>query len=105
VSVREDCVKNIISILCSVNRASKYPCNETNWMHYLASVYPITMTVPVSGLLVAHHQDVTIYIYIYICDSLVRVVHRRLTTRTIYRIYAWLLPDDTLLVSPKHVEV
>jgi hypothetical protein len=40
-------------------------CNETNFMHYLSSVYSITITLHVSGLLVAHHQQVTMYT----CDN------------------------------------
>jgi hypothetical protein len=31
-------------------------------MHYLSSVYSVTIPLFVSGLLVAHHQDVTMYI-------------------------------------------
>jgi hypothetical protein len=34
-------------------------------MHYLSSVYSVTIPLHVSGLLVAHHQEVTMYI----CDS------------------------------------
>jgi hypothetical protein len=41
-------------------------CNETNLMHYLSSVYSVTIPLHVSGLLVAHHQEVTMYI----CDRL-----------------------------------
>jgi hypothetical protein len=44
---------------------SKYVCNETNLMHYLSSVYCVTIPVHVSGLLVAHHQEVVMYI----CDN------------------------------------
>jgi hypothetical protein len=42
-------------------------CNETSLMQYSFSVYPITIPVHVSGLLVAHLQDVTMYTSI--CDS------------------------------------
>jgi hypothetical protein len=42
---------------------SIYACNETNLMHYLSSVYSVTIPLHVSGLLVAHHQEVTMYIY------------------------------------------
>jgi hypothetical protein len=31
-------------------------------MHYLSSVYSVTIPLQVSGLLVAHHQEVTMYI-------------------------------------------
>jgi hypothetical protein len=44
---------------------SKYACNETNLMHYLSSVYWVTTPLHVSGLLVAHHQEVAMYI----CDN------------------------------------
>jgi hypothetical protein len=37
-------------------------CNETNLMRYLSSVYSVTIPLHVSGLLVAHHQEVTMYI-------------------------------------------
>jgi hypothetical protein len=37
-------------------------CNDTNLMHYLSSVYWVTIPLHVSGLLVAHHQEVTMYI-------------------------------------------
>jgi hypothetical protein len=39
-----------------------YACNETNLMHYLFSVYSVTIPPHVLGLLVAHHQEVTMYI-------------------------------------------
>jgi hypothetical protein len=32
-------------------------------MHYLSSIYSITVPLQVLGLLVAHHQEVTMYIY------------------------------------------
>jgi hypothetical protein len=39
-------------------------------MHYLSSVYSVTTPLHVSGLLVAHHQEVTVYIcnswYVYV---------------------------------------
>jgi hypothetical protein len=41
---------------------SIYDCNETNLMHYLSSVYSVTIPLHVSGLLVAHHQEVTTHI-------------------------------------------
>jgi hypothetical protein len=40
-------------------------CNETNLMHYLSSVYSVTTPLHVSGLLVAHQQEVAMYI----CDN------------------------------------
>jgi hypothetical protein len=41
---------------------STYAHDETNLMHYLSSVYSVTIPLHVSGLLVAHHQEVTTYI-------------------------------------------
>jgi hypothetical protein len=41
-------------------------CNKTNLMYYLSSVYSVTTPLHVSGLLVALHQKVTVYI----CDNL-----------------------------------
>jgi hypothetical protein len=38
-------------------------CNETNLMHNLSSVYSVTVPLHDSGLLVAHHQEVTMYIF------------------------------------------
>jgi hypothetical protein len=40
----------------------RHACNETNLMHYLSSVYSVTIPLHVSDLLVAHHQEVTFYI-------------------------------------------
>jgi hypothetical protein len=40
-------------------------CNETNLMHCLSSVYSVTIPLHVLGLLVAHHQQVTMNI----CDN------------------------------------
>jgi hypothetical protein len=40
-------------------------CNETNLMHYLSSVNSVTTHLHVPGLLVAHNQQVTMYI----CNS------------------------------------
>jgi hypothetical protein len=37
-------------------------CNDTNLLHSLPSVYSVTVPLHVSGLLVAHHQEVTMYI-------------------------------------------
>jgi hypothetical protein len=38
-----------------------FTCNETNLMHYLSSVYSVTIPLHVLGLLVARHQEVTMY--------------------------------------------
>jgi len=37
---------------------------KTNWMHYLSSVYFVCQPVHVSGMFVAHRQEVY-YIYMY----------------------------------------
>jgi hypothetical protein len=36
--------------------------NETNLLHYLSSVYSVTIPLHISDLLFAHHQEVTMYI-------------------------------------------
>jgi hypothetical protein len=73
-----------------------HACNETNIMHYLSSVYSVTIPLHVSGLLTAHHQEVTMYV----CDNW--YVPYVLVD---CHIYTSLPPDDGLLASPKHVEV
>jgi hypothetical protein len=101
---------------------SIYVCSETNWMH---SVYSVTIPVHVSGLLVAHQQQVTTYI----CDNLYVLyilvdrwpansrlrrttstdwpanIQLRHKTHAYCHIYILLPPVDGLLGSPKHVEV
>jgi hypothetical protein len=42
-----------------------HACNKTSLMHYLSSVYSVTIPLRVLGLLVAHHQEVAMYI----CDN------------------------------------
>jgi hypothetical protein len=37
-------------------------CNKTNLMHYLSSVYSVITPLYVLGLLVAHHEEVAMYI-------------------------------------------
>jgi hypothetical protein len=54
-------------------------------MHYLSSVYSVTIPLHVSGLLVAHHQEVW-----------ARRQQLRRTTRTNCHIYTLLPPDDGL---------
>jgi hypothetical protein len=49
---------NFITVFKLVVRA----CNETKLMHYLSSLYWVTAPLHVSGLLVAHHQEVVMYI-------------------------------------------
>jgi hypothetical protein len=99
-----------------------YACNETNLMHYLSSVCSVTVPLHISGFLVAHHQEVTMYIcdHWYVLYVLVdcrcvwtlilprpadgRLRHTTSTSGHIY-LYTLLPPDDGLLESPKHVEV
>jgi hypothetical protein len=50
------------NVMCCWPCISIYGCNETNLMHYLSSVYSVTIPLNVSGLLVAHHQKVTMHI-------------------------------------------
>jgi hypothetical protein len=40
--------------------AERNACNENNLMQYLSSVYSFTIPLHVSGLLVAHHQQVAL---------------------------------------------
>ena len=99
---------------------------KTNLMHYLSSVYFVNQPPDVSGMLVAHHQElycVYIYIYIYIW-KLVRVVlfswlsvgqvgfhfspansQLKSTTRTNCFYTYSIPPDDGLQTCPKHEEV
>jgi hypothetical protein len=73
-------------------KCEEHSCNETNLMHYLSSVYSVTTPLHVSGLLVALHQDVAMYM----CDSwyvlYVLVYYRR----------AWLGWDGVCHVSMSH---
>jgi hypothetical protein len=48
---------------CSISIQEAF--NEANLMHCLSSVYSVTTPLHVSGLLVAHHQEVTMYIYMF----------------------------------------
>jgi hypothetical protein len=43
-------------------------CNETNLMHYSPSVYSFTITLRVSGLLVADHQGDNWYVLYILVD-------------------------------------
>jgi hypothetical protein len=63
------CVRDSISNMYVIMLLSRqmyvlcYVCNKTNLMHYLSSVYWVTITLHVSDLLVAHHQEVAMYVY------------------------------------------
>jgi hypothetical protein len=92
----------------------KYACNETNLMHCLSSVYWVTTPLHVLGLLVAHHEEVTMYIcgnwyVLYILVDCRQAwmecpCRLRCTTRTNCHIYTLLPPDEGQLASLKHVE-
>jgi hypothetical protein len=70
-------------------------------VHYLSSVYSVTTPLHVSALLVADHQEVTMYI----CNNWPSDSQLKRTTRTNCCIYTLLPPDDGQLANPKHVEV
>jgi hypothetical protein len=93
-------------------------CNETSLLHYLSSVYSVTIPLHVLNLLVTHHQVETMYICnnLYVLYVLVNCQQAwiptrpansqlRHTTCTSCCIYTLLPPDDGQLASPKHVEV
>jgi hypothetical protein len=65
-------------------------------MHYLSSVYSVTIPLHVSGPLVAHHQEITMYI----CDN-----WYVLCVLVDCRVYTLLPPDDGLLAGSIHVQV
>jgi hypothetical protein len=76
-------------------------CNETNLMHYASPIYSVTIPLHVSGLLVAHHQKVTMYIcnkwyvlYVLVNCKLAADSQLKRTTYPICRIYSLLPPDD-----------
>jgi hypothetical protein len=51
--------EDITIFLCFVDLASRYIyVIKTNLMHYLSSVYFVNQPLHVSGILVAHHQEV-----------------------------------------------
>ena len=55
----------LFSFLCFVDRSSRYiRVMKTNLMHCLSSVYFVSQPLHVSGIFVAHHQEVyCIYVY------------------------------------------
>jgi hypothetical protein len=57
----------LLQFLKEIDTHKKYErmCNETNLMHCVSSVYSVTIPLHVSGFLVAHRQEVTMYI----CDN------------------------------------
>jgi hypothetical protein len=91
------------------------PYNETNLMHYLSSVYSVTLLLHVSGLLVAHYQVVTMYMcnnwnvlnVLVDCSWPTKPAGSQLkrTRHTNCCTYALLPHDNEQLASSKHVEV
>jgi hypothetical protein len=77
---------------------SVFACNATNLMHYSSPVYSIITPLHVSGLLVAHLQDMDGH-------PGPPTIDLERTTRTNCHIYTLLPPEDGLLTSPKRVEV
>jgi hypothetical protein len=77
-----------------------YALNETNLMNYLSSVYSVTIPLHVSGWLVAHLKEVTMYI----CDNWY-VLYVLVDCRWDWLSYHRLLPPDVgQLATPKHIE-
>jgi hypothetical protein len=88
---------------------------EPTWCTIYLQFYWVTTPLHVSGLLVAHHQEVAMYIYgnwhvLYILVDrqwawMACQKSTRCTTRTNCHICTLLPPEDGLLASLKHVEV
>jgi len=93
---------------------------KTNLMHSLSSVYSVSQHLHVSGIFVAHHQEIhRIYIYnnwyvlCFSVDCLLselgwvpasRQATKKHNTYQLLYIYS-LSPDDGLQICPKHVDV
>jgi hypothetical protein len=85
---------------CRKRALNIYACNEPIVLHCLSSVYSVTIHLPVTGLLVAHHQEVTTYIRDNWCVFYVLVDCRqacREYTRINCHTYTLLPPDNGLL--------
>jgi hypothetical protein len=103
---------------CFVYRASRYICViKTNLMHLLSSVYFVNQPLNVSGIFVAHHQEVycinttigTYYAFqLTVCWPAAWPTSRQLTEKhnTYQLLYLYNIPpDDGLQICRKHVEV
>ena len=65
ISVYLFCLLSIANF-CSVDHASRYiRINKTNLMHYLSSAYFVNQPLRVSGIFVAHRQEVDCILYIH----------------------------------------
>jgi hypothetical protein len=68
-------VNSAININVTLLEQHVFACNETKLMHY-SPVYSVKTPLHVSGLLVAHHQEVTMYI----CDNTYQFSHIYIVT-------------------------
>ena len=102
----------LLIFLCFVDRASKYVyVIKTNFVHYLSSVYFVNKSLHISGIFVAHHQEVyCIYTTIGTCcvfqladcwpaNTQSTEKHNTYQLLSIYGIP----PDDGLQICPKYV--
>ena len=81
---------------------------KTNMMHYLSSVYFVSQPLHVSGIFVAHHQEVYCIMQQSVHVLFYWPVNRQSTK--MHNSYQLLYihsipPDDGLQICPKHVEV
>ena len=88
-------------------------------MHYLSTVYFVSQPLHISGIFVAHHQEVysiyttDYYVLCFSVDCLLSELgwnsdNRQATTKhNMYQLlYIYSIPsDDGLQICPKHVEV
>jgi hypothetical protein len=51
-----------VTVLAVEEQQALHACNETELMHYLSSLYSVTIPLHVAGFLVTHHQEVKMYI-------------------------------------------
>ena len=103
---QEKCsIRSFIIILYFVDRASRYIyAIGTNLLHYSFAVYFVNQHLHVSGIFVAHHQEVHC---MYTTIGPANRQSTRNTTRTNFCIYIYIYsvpPDDVLQICPKHVE-
>jgi hypothetical protein len=86
---------------------------KINLLHYLSSVYFVTHPLHVSGIFVAHHQEVyCTYTAIGTCCAFQLTVcwpagQQSIEKHKTYQLlYMYSIPpDDGLQICPKHVEV
>ena len=72
---------------------------KTNLMHYLSSVYFVSQPLHISGIFVAHHQEVyCIYTTIGTCYAEKHNMYQLLCAGGV------IPPDDGLQLCPKYVE-